>query len=237
MEIDPKIPLDRILKILPPGSKMISRGGQHVFSLLRRPSGSGFVVRGGVLRRAEFQALGDAVDSLRQRLHLCVAEYSGDRVFVHAGVAVWRGRAVICPGTTFAGKSTLISALVKSGATYYSDEYAVFDRSGKVHPFPLPLARRLPGGKRRTIKIVNAGTKPVGQYLVLFARYRGGRRWHPAQLTPAETVLKLLKNAPAMRRNPDLVLEIIKKVALRGTAYAGVRGEAEEVIEWLVLPR
>jgi len=214
---------------------MLSGREGHAFGLLRRSDGQGFVVRGGVTQRAEFDALGDAIDGLRRRLHLCVAEHAVDRVFIHAGVAAWRDRAVICPGSTFAGKSTLVSTLVRSGATYYSDEYAVFDRSGRVHAFPLPIGQRLSGGRRRTVVIANPGSKPLGRYLFLFARYREGRRWRPSELTPAETVLKLLKNAPAMRRNPELVLAVIKKVALSGRTYDGIRGESNEVLEWLVL--
>lgn len=227
--------MGKIREILPPGSRVLSRPGGHPFSLLRRSNGQGFVVRGGVARRAEFHALKDAIQSLRQRLHLCVAEHAVDQVFIHAGVVAWRGRAIICPGSTFAGKSTLISTLVKSGATYYSDEYAVFDRSGKVHAFPLPIGQRLSGGRRRSVVIANPGSKPLGRYLFLFARYREGRRWRPSELTPAATVLKLLKNAPAMRRNPELVLAVIKKVTLSGNAYTGIRGESGEVLDWLVL--
>jgi hypothetical protein len=229
------VPLEKIRGILPPGSRMLSRPAGHAFSLLRQSGRPGFVVRGGIARRAEFDAMGDAIEGLRQRLHLCVAEHAVDRVFIHAGVAAWGGRALICPGSTFAGKSSLISTLVKSGATYYSDEYAVFDLRGRVHPFPLPIGERLSGGRRRTVVIANPGSKPLDRYLFLFARYREGRKWHPSELTPAETVLKLLKNAPAMRRNPELVLGVIKKIALTGNAYTGIRGESHGVLDWLVL--
>ena len=36
--------------------------------------------------------------------------------------------------------------LVRAGATYYSDEYAVFDSRGRVHPFAQQLAQRLGDG-------------------------------------------------------------------------------------------
>ena len=64
-----------------------------------------------------------------------VANYAPDRVFVHAGVVAWRGRALVLPGTSFAGKTTLVAELVRAGAIYYSDEYAVLDEQGRVHPY------------------------------------------------------------------------------------------------------
>jgi hypothetical protein len=31
-----------------------------------------------------------------------------------------------------------VAELVRAGATYYSDEFAVLDSRGRVHPFPRP---------------------------------------------------------------------------------------------------
>src|SRR5277367_3536052 len=42
---------------------------------------------------------------------------------VHAGAVLWRGRALLLPGGTHAGKSSLVTELLRRGATYYSDEY------------------------------------------------------------------------------------------------------------------
>jgi hypothetical protein len=64
-----------------------------------------------------------------------VAEHAPDHLFVHAGVVGWEGRAIVMPGTSFAGKTTLVRAWLEAGATYYSDEFAVLDRAGRVHPF------------------------------------------------------------------------------------------------------
>src|SRR5215213_192989 len=51
------------------------------------------------------------------------AEAARRKVFVHAGVVGWQGRAVVIPGRCFTGKTTLVAELVRAGATYYSDEY------------------------------------------------------------------------------------------------------------------
>lgn len=47
-----------------------------------------------------------------------VAETSPHYVFVHAGVVGWRGRAILVPGRSFTGKTTLVTALLRLGATY-----------------------------------------------------------------------------------------------------------------------
>src|SRR5438045_8281052 len=103
---------------------------------------------------------------LESHLRLCVAELAKHRVFVHAGVVGWKGKAIVIPGRSYSGKSTLVSELVKAGATYYSDDYAVFDARGRVYPFPKPLEMRDEGAFRQTkIGVEDFGgrnaTKPI----------------------------------------------------------------------------
>ena len=102
-----------------------------------------------------------------------VADYASDFVFVHAGVVVHKGRALLFPGTSFAGKSTLVASLVRAGATYYSDEYALLDTDGLVHPFARNLQMREPGGReQRSVPVEEfqgvAGTEPVPVARILF---------------------------------------------------------------------
>ena len=192
-----------------------------------------YLVGGGSNRASSPECLGPAVASLRKNIHHCIAEHSRDRVFVHAGVAGWKGRAVVCPGRSHAGKSTLIWSLLNAGATYYSDEYAVFDNNGHVHPFPVPINLRVPEGRGRSVAADRIGTEPAGTNLILFAQYRENRKWEPIVLTPGQTVLRLIQNSLSMRRNPSGVLGVLKTVALATKAYAGERGEADSVIDWL----
>ena len=78
-----------------------------------------------------------------------VAERAPNHLFVHAGVVGWEGRAIVMPGASFAGKTTLVQAWLEAGATYYSDEFAVLDRAGRVHPFARPLTIRDGNDRRR----------------------------------------------------------------------------------------
>lgn len=57
--------------------------------------------------------------------------------YVHAGVVAIDGEALILPGLSRAGKSTLVLALLQQGAEFLSDELLVFDPDNRVLlPFP-----------------------------------------------------------------------------------------------------
>jgi hypothetical protein len=238
IEFDSLVPPSEIRAILPPeSSEFASADAEHCFSL-RRSSGTGdepyptYLV-GTPNRVSPPQCLGPALIALRKAIHLCIAEHSRDRVFIHAGVAAWNGRAIVCPGRSHSGKSTLIWSMLNSGATYYSDEYAVFDSNGHIHPFPLPISLRVADGHGRSITAGRIGTEPLSTSLILFAQYRKNQKWEPGVLTPGQTLLGLMKNSLSMRRNPSTVLRVLKSVALITKGYAGERDEAYTVIDWL----
>lgn len=177
-----------------------------------------------------------------EREHVClvlesavrfqVASRTRQRLFVHAGVVGHRGRAIVIPGVSGAGKSTLVAALVRAGGVYYSDEFAVFDSRGQVHPYPSPI-RVIPatgGWKiRRSVETlggqVGVAKIPVG--LVVDTRYMRGARWRPRRLSAAESVLALLPHTVVAREQPAMALAILEQVAADAAAWRGRRGEAE----------
>ena len=72
-------------------------------------------------------------------MHGCVAFRAPDQIFLHAGAVAYLGRMIVLPAAALTGKSTLVAALVRAGATYYSDQFAVVDEQGRVHPYATPL--------------------------------------------------------------------------------------------------
>ena len=66
----------------------------------------------------------------------------GAGALVHAGEAAVGGKAILLPGRGFAGKTTLTLALAAAGAEFLSDEIAVIDDRGLVHPYPRPVGLR-----------------------------------------------------------------------------------------------
>ena len=71
-----------------------------------------------------------------------LACHSPVAIYLHAGVLEWKGKALVLPGISYSGKTTLVQELVRLGARFYSDEYAIIDTKGRVHPFPSPLSIR-----------------------------------------------------------------------------------------------
>jgi hypothetical protein len=184
---------------------------------------------------AEASGLIDAGRALAAHAEPFVAERAPDHLFVHAGVVGWEGRAIVMPGASFAGKTTLVQAWLEAGATYYSDEFAVLDRAGRVHPFARPLAIR-DGSTALTRRVpvaalgAEAGTTPLPIGFVLVTSYRVGARWRPRRLTAAPTLLALMSHTVAARGNPEHSMPILKQAVSGGVAFAGLRGEARPLV-------
>jgi serine kinase of HPr protein (carbohydrate metabolism regulator) len=174
-------------------------------------------------------------EALESDLRLFVAELAKHRVFVHAGVVGWKGKAIVIPGRSYSGKSTLVAELVRAGATYYSDEYAVLDSRGRVHPFSKPLELREEGQYRQK-KITAAelggesGRKPLPVGLVLMTQFKSGARWRPRKLTAGKGVLEMLFNTVSARRSPARALATLQRVAAQAEVLKGVRGDARKVV-------
>jgi len=176
---------------------------------------------------------------LESDLRLFVAEWAKHRVFVHAGVVGWKGQAIVIPGRSYSGKSTMVAELVRAGATYYSDEYAVFDARGRVHPFAKPIELREEGKFVQTKVPVadlggHAGTKPLPVGLVLMTRFQSGARWRPRKLTPGQGVLEMLFNTVSARRSPEQALATLRVVASQAAVLKGVRGDATDLVQPLL---
>ncbi|MEP0773604.1 MAG: hypothetical protein HRF46_04485 [Acidobacteriota bacterium] len=183
--------------------------------------------------------LEQVVEALEQDMTLEMGARTRRWVFVHAGVVAWRGRALLLPGRSFAGKSTLVEALVRAGAVYYSDEYAVLDLEGRVHPYPRPLSRRAAGEfKGRPVALAalggEAGDRPLEVTAVVFTHFREGARPRWRALSPGQGLLGLVENAVAARTRTELVMPVLMKVAQGAALFKGVRGEAAEVVPRLL---
>jgi hypothetical protein len=229
--------IDPVVARLPHGWQLASSGEvDQLFSLVvpralpKNGSRSRYRVYGpdGTVTRAE--SLNAALDTLESNLQICVAELAQDRVFLHAGVVGWRGRAIVLPGRSFAGKTTLVRELVRAGATYYSDEYAVLDGSGLVHPFARPLAIRegWVWKEKRTVESLGgkAGLEPIPVGLVILSQYRPHSRWKPKRLSPGEGLLELLNHAVAALRKPAAVMEVLERVVTAAPVMRTMRGDA-----------
>jgi hypothetical protein len=163
-----------------------------------------------------------------------VAALSRQRVFVHAGVVGWGGGAIVIPGASFSGKTSLVAELVRRGATYYSDEYAAIDRHGRVHPFPKPLSIRGDGERMPEELGGVVGRAPLAVRAVVEAPYREGARWRPRSGSPAQGALVLLSQALQGRTDPARTMGAVRAAAADALVLRGPRGEAAETAERLL---
>jgi hypothetical protein len=179
------------------------------------------------------------LESLQRRLKMYIAEMAPRHTFVHAGTVGWQGKAIVIPGPSLSGKTSLVAALVRAGATYYSDEYAVLDERGRVHPYSAPLGLRQPGSYTQTRCRVEelggqTGTKPLPVGLVVVTRYRPDARWCPRRLSAGRTTLELLANTVPARRKPATVIATLDRAVSGTVALKGPRGEAEETATYIL---
>jgi hypothetical protein len=184
-----------------------------------------------ITRVARSEDLAEVLDAVESDLGLFVAAFARGKLFVHAGVVAWNGLAIVLPGRTHTGKSTLTAALLRAGATYYSDEYAVLDPRGRVHGFPRPISLRQATGKpRRTMLAAPDRPLPVG--LVVATRFRpAARRWKPQPMSAAEVVLALFENTVAAQRLGAQALTTLKKVSQSAVGLRGSRGDADRTAQ------
>lgn len=235
--------MQHVAELLPPGWKpAASPIVDHLFSLVIGDEAPKSKIQRfslayyDALRFARSRDPDSMLKAFESELQLLVADNARRRVFVHAGVVTWNNAAVIIPGPSFSGKTTLVSKLIEAGATYYSDEYAVLDEAGLVHSFPRPLGVRQHGEfdtQRVRVETLGgkAGRKPSRVRLVVSTSYKEGARWKPRQLTSGRGVLELLANTVSARSQTQLVLATLPRAIESAIVLKGVRGEAGEVVD------
>ncbi len=171
----------------------------------------------------------DLLDRFEHELTAAVAARTR-LVVLHAGVVVHRGKAILLPGRSFAGKSTLVHALVAAGATYYSDDLAPLDAEARVHAVPKRLALRRAARRAATVDASRLGWDPTCRprpvSLVLIARYRPSAAFAPRRLSPGRGALALFGHAITAEAAPESAFRTLAGLAARAPILAADRGEA-----------
>lgn len=89
----------------------------------------------------------------------------GEFQLLHSGVLARDGKAILLPGRSGAGKTTLTAAMAANGWQYFSDELALIDSAScRVRPFPQAM-------------VIKSGSLPgLGRYYPGLADLPGHRR-------------------------------------------------------------
>lgn len=165
-------------------------------------------------------------------LRIVVAEHALESVFIHAGVVGWKGRAIVIPANSFGGKTTLVAELVKNGADYYSDEYAVLDEGGLVHPFPRDLSIRDKDFGEKDVPVElfggKTGTEPIPIGAVLLTEYEENGEWKPEKLTVGQGIMEMIPHTIPRHFRTEFSLKVLNTAVSDAIILKSPRGDAEE---------
>jgi hypothetical protein len=222
---------EHAIEVLPPGWSRCEPSEAAGRFALRKTGDDSYEVAIGSERWLEYAELEVAIGMLDAQIRLFVAAGARDLIFVHAGVVARNGKALIVPGKSFSGKTTLVAALVQAGATYYSDEYAVLDADGRVHPYPRRLSIRSDDGTQT--QRLHAGElgghvarESAELAVVVVTRYRPGGEWKPERLSRGAGVLALLENTVPAQERPQESLRVLRRAVAATRVLESDRGEA-----------
>jgi hypothetical protein len=239
--------------LLPVGSVQLDGDeveGDVRFSVRRRPDGNHFRLLCGSRVLIETRSVRRVLSALRGALVNHVGRRVKNRIFVHAGAVSWKGRAILLPGDSYAGKSTLVAALLKMGATYYSDEIAVLDEEGHLHAYPrdLQLRNEFNFQERRTVAQIAGKKTPIGTEAVrvgaiVFAAYVESKSWKVEELSPGIAAMRGMRHTLTLKDDPARTMQTWAKVMEEAIAWKWERGDAKlaakkllQAIETMTIP-
>ncbi len=179
-------------------------------------------------------ALGLAVEAWFETL---ASTCSGKFAFLHAGGVEIEGKAILFPGRSHAGKSTLVTAFLKRGASYLSDDMVPIDGELRAHPFPRPIGLRpKTGGVSKRTPFKKLGAKPADRALPIALVWCGV--YDPLATGPtferrrgAAAFAELFAHAPGAQIRPEVIVPILSGVARRVPVFSGVRGDADAFVD------
>ncbi|MEZ5306964.1 MAG: hypothetical protein R2684_07455 [Pyrinomonadaceae bacterium] len=175
------------------------------------------------------------VDYTLTKIRVIVAENAENCVFVHAGALEKNGGALLLPGNSFAGKTTLTVELLKRGFRYLSDEYGVIGPNGNVAAFAKPISLR-DGGRTQIDRTpeelgfdVSVGASHVGA--VIFLNYEPNTTFYAQKISKGSAILSLLEHALPIRSRPEFTLKTLSAIPSSATFLNGKRGDAREAAD------
>lgn len=209
---------------------------EHAFGLALDQDGTFFLFKNG-----EPLTHGDSkyvfMKFFNSMLRIGVAENASSHVFVHAGVVERNGLAIIFPGKSYQGKTTLVAELVRRGAVYYSDEYAVLNDDGLVEAFPRDLSVRYFDEiiREKDVPVSSfggrSGIEPIPVGLVVLTEFQENAEWNPQIISAGQGIMEIISHTLPIRVNTDFVLKTLNKALSRAIIAKSPRGDASKAAE------
>jgi hypothetical protein len=166
-----------------------------------------------------------------------IASETSDHLLVHAGCvggadgAPDGAGAVLLPGRSGTGKSTLTAACVRAGLAYLSDELAALDLDrGLVVPWAKPLGldgEQLVAASRLRRDAVGAARPPAG---IVFPRYQPGAATETTRLDPAWAFTALAAHSPNLATLGGRALPWLAALATTTPAWQITYAESDDAV-------
>lgn len=177
-----------------------------------------------------------------------------DFLLLHAGAVITPGgKGVLLPAASGSGKTTLVTALVRAGFGFLSDELGVIEpATARVHPFPRALNLKdgtlslfpdlrpdddgLWGVRRRAFARVDtvrpgAEAGPCQISFVIAPRHRPGATTEVTALSSAELTKELWANTMNLPRLGSRALSVLVEVSRRAKGYRLVSSDLQESVD------
>ena len=232
-------------KINPQGFELIAdQRAEHLFEIKSKKNNFFEMTKGGELLWSQAGEKANFLSFLQSQIRLTIAEFADSRVFLHAGAVGWKGRAILIPAKSFSGKTSLVAELVKRGALYYSDDFAVLDENGMLHPYHRPLSLRGVEDKYKQVDFPvevlggKAGYTPLPVGMIVITEYRESEKtpkiWKPEILSGGRGIMEIIAHTIPIRHQPKFSLEVLNKVGECAIICKSLRGDAKEFAEKLL---
>ena len=174
--------------------------------------------------------------TLNSMFRIYVAEKARGWVFVHAGVVGWKGKAIVMPAMSHQGKTTLVGELLRLGADYYSDEYAVIDETGLIYPFERELSVRSADSEVPTdIAAYKFGaktaTEPIQAGMVVLTEYVEGGEFSPERISTGMGIHEMIPEVISISVNTKFALKVLNTAFRSAIMLRSLRGDAGTAAE------
>ncbi|HEX5613980.1 MAG TPA: hypothetical protein VFZ83_02385, partial [Acidimicrobiia bacterium] len=212
---------------------------EHVYTISRRSGDDGVEHFTLALDGAELETTTDPARPLSLliwHVNRSVIEHSDHLLLLHASGATLGDAAVVMPGDMEVGKTTLVTALVRAGLSYLSDEVVAIDpdtlrlrafpRAMSLDPgswplfpelephVPAELARHLPNQWQVPPAAIRADAAIDSAHarLVVFPRYEVGAGVRLTELSRADALLTVAQCAFNFHSAPERNLALLGDV-------------------------
>ena len=227
------------------------------YSIVRRRTGPYYyALLYGDAVMAKGKNAGEVLARLFWHVNTLTLRLSSDFLLIHAGsVSTQAGEGILLPARSGGGKTTLVTALVRAGFQYLSDE------GGAVDPFsqtlyPYPRALTLKQGHKQVFPELcgrngsdwyegvrwihpreirpDAVGGPCPIRFVIAPEYRPGAQTELTPISPAQAAVELLTHAINLTRYRSRAIPLVAEVARRAQRYRLVSGNLDEAVQAIV---